>query len=82
MVNEKQLVVLNGLILKIFKMKIKVKIVKGSWVNDDIDLIPTIKLRTGSKINEEKNLSVKVTSIALCWLKWGIMISFGYIKVQ
>ena len=63
-------------------MKIKVKIVNGSWINDDIDLIPTIKLRTGCKINDEKQLSVKATSIALCWLKWGIMISFGYIIKQ
>lgn len=58
-------------------MKIKLKIIKGSWINDDVDLIPTIKLRTGSKINHDNTLKVNATSIALCWLKYGIMISFG-----
>ncbi len=58
-------------------MKAKLKFIKGSWLNDDIDLIPTIKLRTGSRINQE--LRVTATSVALCWLKWGIMVSFGRI---
>jgi hypothetical protein len=58
-------------------MKAKLKFIKGSWVNDDVDLIPTIKLRTGSRINQE--LKVTATSLALCWLKWGVMVSFGRI---
>jgi len=59
-------------------MNFKIKFIKGSWVNDDVDLLPTIKLRTGSKANEE--LKVIATSIALCWLKWGIMFSVGKIE--
>jgi hypothetical protein len=58
-------------------MKVKIKFITGSWVNDDIDLIPTIKLRTGSKMYQK--LKVTATSVALCWLKWGIMVSFGRI---
>jgi hypothetical protein len=58
-------------------MKSKLKFIKGSWVNDDVDLIPTIKLRTGSRINQEDR--VTATSLALCWLKWGVIVSFGRI---
>jgi hypothetical protein len=58
----------------------KLTIVKGKWVDDDVDLLPTIKLRTGSKLfGQEQKIKVVATSIALCWLKWGIMISFGRI---
>jgi hypothetical protein len=56
-------------------MKVKLKFIKGSWINDNIDLIPTIKLRTVRWINQEPK--VTSTSLALCWLKWGIMVSFG-----
>lgn len=59
-------------------MKVKFKIINGQWTNDDIDLIPTIKLRTSSKQFYET--TVKATSVALCWLKWGVMISFGSVK--
>ena len=65
---------------KIFKMKIKLKILNGSWTDDDVDLLPTIKLRASRKIYlnpTNKLLYIKGTSIALCWLKWGIMVSFG-----
>ena len=55
----------------------KVKFIKGDWTNDDVDLLPTIKLRIGSKVNIETKLKVKGVSIAICWLKWGIMVSFG-----
>lgn len=58
----------------------KLTIVKGKWVDDDVDLTPTLKFRTGSKIfGQEQKIKVVATSIALCWLKWGIMISFGRI---
>jgi hypothetical protein len=53
------------------------KFITGSWENDDIDLLPTIKLRYGSKTDMEKLIEVRVTSIAICWLKWGLMFSFG-----
>jgi len=58
-------------------MKTSVKFINGKWTNDDVDLIPTIKLRHGSKVDNEKNLKVTATSIALCWLKWGVMLSLG-----
>jgi hypothetical protein len=60
-------------------MKVKTKFINGSWTNDDIDLIPTIKLRAGSKtiVDDLNATKVAATSIALCWLKWGVMISFG-----
>jgi len=45
-------------------MKTSVKFINGKWTNDDVDLIPTIKLRHGSKVNNETNL--KVTAISNC----------------
>jgi hypothetical protein len=60
--------------------KINFRIVNGKWTNDDVDLLPTLKLRRGSKDNHGFHLSVSVTSIALCWLKWGIMMSFGRVR--
>ena len=58
----------------------KVKFIKGNWINDDVDLLPTIKLRASSKMYyNSTNVKVKATSIAFCWLKWGIMVSFGRI---
>ena len=56
-------------------MTIKLKLLNGSWTDDDVDLLPTIKLRASSKIYLN-SLYMKATSIALCWLKWGIMVSF------
>ena len=61
-------------------MKLKAKFIKGSWTNDDIDLLPTIKLRTGSKVNSDTQLKVTATSLALCWLRWGLMVSFGKVN--
>lgn len=55
----------------------KVKFINGNWENDDIDLLPAVKLRYGSKTDEEKQLEVRLISIAFCWLKWGVMFSFG-----
>lgn len=54
----------------------KVKFIRGKWIDDDVDLLPTIKLRRSSGYYFGK-LKVKATSIALCWLKWGVMVSFG-----
>jgi hypothetical protein len=63
-------------------MKVKIKIINGSWTNDDVDLLPTIKLRTSSKLYDKPvNTMVTATSIAICWLKWGVMISFGKVKI-
>ena len=60
----------------------KVRFINGAWINDDLDLIPTIKLRTSIRINQETQIKVKGTSIALCWLKWGIMLFIGKTKQQ
>ena len=73
------LFILNNLLSlwNLKRNKMKVKSIKGNWTNDDVDLLPTIKLRIGSKVNIETKLKVKGVSIAICWLKWGIMVSFG-----
>lgn len=55
----------------------RVKFITGSWTNDDVDLLPAIKLRTGTRKHSHHNVKVKATSLALCWLKWGIMVSYG-----
>jgi hypothetical protein len=60
----------------------KVRFINGSWINDDLDLIPTIKLRTSSRINPETQIKVIGTSLTLCWLKWGIMLFIGKTKQQ
>lgn len=54
----------------------QVKFIKGRWIDDDVDLLPTIKLRRSTRYHFG-TLKVKATSIAVCWLKWGVMISFG-----
>lgn len=56
-----------------------VKFIRGKWIDDDVDLLPTIKLRRSSRYYAGQPSAIKVTatSIALCWLKWGIMVSFG-----
>ena len=46
----------------------------GKWENDDVELTPTIKFRTGSK--ENFNKYNRVTFLALCWLKYGIVLKF------
>ena len=60
---------------------VRFNFVNGSWVNDDVDLIPTIKVRTGRKSDEQRGVVATGTSIALCWLKWGLMMSFGSVKL-
>lgn len=57
----------------------KVNFIKGSWTNDDVDLLPTIKFRRSSRINQETQIKVIGTSLTLCWLKWGIMAFQGKI---
>ena len=54
----------------------KVKFINGSWKNDDVDLLPTIKMRHSRKQAIEHSIEIRLTSIAFCWLKWGIMFSF------
>jgi hypothetical protein len=60
---------------------LKFKFVNGSWVNDDVDLIPTIKIIRTSKLNDYHTRKVVAFSIALCFLKWALMVSFGSVKV-
>lgn len=61
-------------------MNIRFKFINGKWVNDDLELIPTIKLRIGSKANKEKTAKATATIICLCWLKWGLAIMLGKVK--
>ena len=48
-------------------IKFKLHKIIGKWVNDDVDIIPSIKFRTGSKSNE--TTSVTTTMVCLAWLK-------------
>ena len=61
-------------------MKTSIKFINGKWTNNDLDLIPSIKLRQGSKVNNETKIKVIAISIAICWLKWGIIFSIGKIE--
>lgn len=55
-----------------------IKLIIGNWQNDDVDITPTIKVRIGKK--EDDGVSVKLTYIALCWLKYALV--FGFYKVN
>lgn len=61
------------------KTKIKIKLHAGSWTNDDVDITPTLKLCTGSK--DGVSHKVKLTYIALCWLKWAVSLEFSKISL-
>jgi len=61
-------------------MKTSVKFINGKWTNDDVDLIPAIKLRHGSKVNNETNLKVTAISIAMIYFIDGVMFSIGKVE--
>ncbi len=61
-------------------IKFKLHKIVGKWVNDDVDIIPSIKFRTGSKSNE--TTSVTTTMVCLAWLKWAIGISVSKITFK
>ena len=61
-------------------IKFKLHKIVGKWVNDDVDIIPSIKFRTGSKSNE--TTSVTTTMVCLTWLKWAIGISVSKITFK
>jgi hypothetical protein len=56
----------------------KIKYIKGSWVNDTVDVLPSIKVKYGKEIRNNKEGTGLL--IALCWLKWGIGFFFGKIE--
>ena len=62
------------------EIKFKLHKIVGKWVNDDVDITPSIKFRTGSKSNE--TTSVTTTMICLVWLKWGIGISVSKVETK
>lgn len=55
--------------------RIVFKLHTGSWKGDDVDITPTLKLCTDSKINESGTVKITLTYIALCWLKWALIVS-------
>ncbi len=62
------------------EIKFKLHKIVGKWVNDDVDITPSIKFRTGSKSNE--TTSVTTTMVCLVWLKWGIGISVSKVETK
>jgi len=59
-------------------MKLRFITINGSWINDDLDVMPNIKLRFGIKQNESHE--IKSLLIAFVWLKFGFGIAFSKIK--
>ena len=57
--------------------KLKINFINANWTNEDLDLIPTIKIRSSSKLNEYHTRKVTAFSIAFCFLKWAIVIHTG-----
>jgi hypothetical protein len=57
--------------------KIKLKLHTGTWKGDDVDITPTFKLCTDSKMNESETVKITLTYLALCWLKWALIIQFS-----
>jgi len=60
--------------------KIKLKVHTGTWTNDDIDITPTLKMCTDSKMNDENTVKITLTYFAICWLKWAVIIQFSTLK--
>lgn len=55
----------------------KINFINGKWINEDLDLIPTIKVRRSSKFNEYNTRKVVALSVAICFLKWAIVVHNG-----
>jgi hypothetical protein len=62
------------------QFKFRLHKIIGKWVNDDVDILPGLKFRTGSDANESK--TVTTTMLCLVWLKWGIGISLTKITFK
>lgn len=55
----------------------KINFINGTWINEDLDLIPTIKIRRSSKFNEYNTRKVVAFSVAICFLKWAVVVHSG-----
>ena len=55
----------------------KINFINGKWINEELDLIPTIKIRMSSKFYEYNTRKVTAFSVAICFLKWAIVVHSG-----
>lgn len=55
----------------------KINFINGTWINEDLDLIPTIKIRRSVKLNEYHTKKVTAFSVAICFLKWAVVVHSG-----
>jgi hypothetical protein len=55
----------------------RINFINGKWINEDLDLIPTIKIRRSSKLNESNTKKAVAFSVAICFLKWAIVLHSG-----
>jgi hypothetical protein len=55
----------------------RINFINGTWINEDLDLIPTIKVRRSSKLNEYHTRKVVAFSVAFCFLKWAVVVHSG-----
>jgi hypothetical protein len=62
------------------RFKFRLHKIVGKWVNDDVDILPGLKFRTGSNSNE--STTVTTTMLCLVWLKWGVGISVSKIILK
>lgn len=58
--------------------KFKIHKLVGKWTNDDVDITPSLKFRTGSKSVED--ITITTSMLCLVWLRWGIGISVSKIN--
>jgi hypothetical protein len=55
----------------------RINFINGTWMNEDLDLIPTIKIRRSYKFNECFTKKVVAFSVAICFLKWAVVVHSG-----
>lgn len=55
----------------------RINFINGKWINEDLDLIPTIKVRRSSKFNDYNTRKVVAFSVAICFLKWAVVFHNG-----
>jgi hypothetical protein len=55
----------------------RINFINGTWMNEDLDLIPTIKIRRSSKVNESHTQKAVAFSVAICFLKWAVVLHNG-----
>lgn len=57
--------------------RIGLKFHTGTWKGDDVDITPTLKICTDSKMNELETVKITLAYFALCWLKWALIIQIS-----